>query len=112
MYSTWRELADGYAKSLWASFGTAAGAATVVVLLLLLYAVPPLAVFVPGLGWAAFSAYAIGVLGRVIAATATGGRSWPDALAQPISVVIFAWLVARSFRLRRQGRLAWRGRSL
>jgi hypothetical protein len=33
MYGSWRELADGYGKSLWASFGSPAGAAAVVALL-------------------------------------------------------------------------------
>ena len=112
MYRCWRELSDGYAKSLWASFGSPAGAATVVVLLLLLYAAPPLLVLsgsVTAASWG-LSAYAIGVVGRVVAATATGGRAWPDALAQPISIVVFGWLVARSFVLHRRGRLTWRGR--
>jgi hypothetical protein len=116
MYSSWRELTDGYTKSLWASFGSPAGAAAVVVLLLLLYVAPPVA----ALGWViggqwvpalwSVCAYGIGVGGRVVSARATGGRAWPDALAQPASIVVFAWLVGRSFRLRRQGRLRWRGR--
>jgi Glycosyltransferase like family 2 len=116
MYSSWRELTGGYSKSLWASFGSPAGAAAVVVLLLALYAVPPVAAVALLVGGAAgpalvcLCAYALGVGGRVVAAAATGGRSWPDALAQPVSIVVFTWLVARSFRLRRQGRLAWRGR--
>jgi hypothetical protein len=46
----------------------------------------------------------------VVSATATGGRAWPDALAQPISIVVFGWLVGRSLVLRRRGRLSWRGR--
>jgi len=108
MYTSWRQLSDGYAKSLWASFGSPAGAAAVVVLLLLLYAAP---LFVlPVAAWWSLSAYALGVIGRVVAATATGGRAWPDALAQPISIVLFGWLVVRSFALRRSGRLTWRGR--
>ncbi|XVV14583.1 glycosyltransferase [Actinoplanes sp. CA-131856] len=116
MYDSWRELTDGYAKSLWKSFGTPFGAGAVVVLLLLLYASPPLATAVLALtgSWsaagAALAAYGLGVGGRVISASVTGGRSWPDALAQPISTVVFAWLVARSFRLRRRGGLSWRGR--
>jgi hypothetical protein len=118
MYDSWRELADGYAKSLWRSFGTPSGAGVVVVLLLLLYAAPPVATAVlalagaTGAAWLALTAYGLGVLGRVIAATATGGRSWPDALAHPASTIVFAWLVARSFRLHRQGGLSWRGRSV
>jgi hypothetical protein len=112
MYSSWRELSDGYAKSLWASFGSPAGAAAVVGLLLLLYAVPPL-LLLSGSAAAAtwgLSAYALGVSGRAVAAAATGGRAWPDALAQPASIVVFGWLVARSFARRRRGLLTWRGR--
>ncbi|GAA2466212.1 glycosyltransferase [Winogradskya humida] len=118
MYSSWRELADGYSKSLWASFGSPIGAGVVVALLLALYAFPAVAV-VPLLaaGWGgvalwALTAYLTGVLGRVIAAAATGGRTWPDPLAQPISIVLFAWLVVRSFARRRAGLLTWRGRAV
>jgi len=60
-------------------------------------------------GWA-LGAYLLGVAGRVVSARATGGRAWPDALAHPLSVVLFAALVVRSFALRRRGRLSWRGR--
>ncbi|MEU4426408.1 glycosyltransferase [Actinoplanes sp. NPDC024001] len=109
MYESWSDLADGYGKSLWASFGSPAGAVAVVALLLLLYALPPL--LLP-LGLWALAAYLLGVTGRVISAIATGGRVFPDALAHPLSVVLFAWLVARSFRLRRLGRLTWRGRRI
>jgi len=116
MYTSWRDLAEGYSKSLWASFGSPAGAAAVVLLLILLYVAPALGalVFVGTgalwLAWWSLCAYGIGVLGRVVSARATGGRAWPDALAQPVSIMIFGWLVVRSFRLRRRGRLAWRGR--
>ncbi|MEV0898052.1 glycosyltransferase family 2 protein [Actinoplanes sp. NPDC049802] len=111
MYGSWRELADGYGKSLWASFGSATGAATVVVLLLLLYAVPVPFLVSPWAG-VALAAYLLGVTGRMISAVATGGRAVPDAFAHPLSIVLFAWLVARSFHRRRRGRLTWRGRSL
>jgi hypothetical protein len=60
-------------------------------------------------GWA-LAAYLLGVVGRVAAARATGGRAWPDALAQPVSILLFAALVVRSFALRRRGALSWRGR--
>jgi Glycosyl transferase family 2 len=118
MYTSWPELVAGYDKSLWTSFGSPAGAAAVVVLLLLLYAVPPVAavvLLIDGrvlLALCSLCAYLLGVSGRVATARATGGRTWPDALAQPISMVVFGWLVARSFRRRRQGRLTWRGRAL
>ena len=118
MYSSWAGLTAGYTRSLWASFGSAAGAATAVVTLLLLYAVPPAAALILAAAGAttaallALGAYLLAVAGRVTAAAATGGRTWPDAFAHPVSIVLFAWLVARSFRLRRQGRLSWRGRRL
>jgi hypothetical protein len=107
MYGSWRELVDGYAKSLWASFGSAAGAAAVTALLLALYVLPIATLSVAGL-----AAYALGVGGRIVTARATGARALPQALAHPVSIVLFAWLVAVSFRRRRQGRLAWKGRSI
>ena len=108
MYTSWRSLVDGYTKSLWASFGSAPGAAAVTLLLLALYTAPPLLLLVaPG---PAVAAYALGAAGRAVTAAATGARVWPDVLAHPASVAVFAWLVARSFSLRRQGRLTWRGR--
>ena len=116
MYDSWRELAAGYAKSLWRSFGSGPGAGAVVVTLLLLYAVPAAAAVVLAAagawGWAsiALAAYLLGVAGRLVTAAATGGRGWPDAFAHPASIVLFAWLVTRSFRLRRRGGLTWRGR--
>ena len=112
MYTSWRELADGYGKSLWASFGSPAGATAVVGTLLVLYAVPPvLAIAGAATGDAALAgagaaAYLLGVAGRVVSARATGGRPWPDALAQPLSILVFAGLVVRSFRRRRRGALA------
>jgi Glycosyl transferase family 2 len=118
MYRSWSELTDGYTKSLWASFGSRAGAAAAVVLVVVLYAVPPLAVPVslaagaPGVAAWCTVAYLSGVAGRMVSAIATGGRMWPDPFAHPVSVVLFGWLVWRSFRMRRIGRLSWRGRSV
>lgn len=118
MYTSWSGLTAGYTKSLWASFGSAPAAAIVVVTLLLLYALPPVAALILAVtGFAsaaliALTAYLLGVAGRAISAVATGGRPWPDCLAHPVSIVLFGWLTARSFRLRRQSRLTWRGRPL
>lgn len=105
MYTSWPALVDGYSKSLWAS-----GAAVAVVPLFLLYVLPPL--LTPVRPLIAVAAYGLGVAGRVVAARATGSPAWPDALAHPASVAVFGWLVARSVRLRRRGRLSWRGRAL
>jgi hypothetical protein len=116
MYGSWSELVNGYSKSLWAAFGSPAGAAAAVLTLLIGYAMPPALAFgaaVAGawpLAGAALTAYAMGVLSRAVAARASGGRAWPDALAQPISIVLFAALVVRSFRVRRAVR--WKGRRI
>lgn len=116
MYRSWRELTAGYAKSLWASFGSRLAAGCVVVMLLLLYAVPPLATaaFLAAghvrEALVAAVAYLLGVAGRMVSALATGGRAWPDAFLHPVSIVLFAGLVIRSFTLRRRGALTWRGR--
>jgi len=116
MYGTWRELVDGYTKSLWASLGPPRAAIAVVLALLLLYAVPVLAVpiglVVGAFDWIgpAAASYVLGVAGRVIAGRATGGRAWPDSLGHPLSVALFAWLVVLSFARRRMGRLTWKGR--
>ncbi|MEV7231714.1 MULTISPECIES: glycosyltransferase family 2 protein [Polymorphospora] len=116
MYTSWRELAAGYTKSMWASFGSPAGAAAVVVTLLALYAVPPVLGLAAaasgryGVALACAAAWLAGVAGRVVTARATGGRAFPDALAHPVSVVLFGWLILRSYDLRRRRQLSWRGR--
>lgn len=114
MYSTWPALVAGYTKSLWASFGSPVGAAVTVGLLVLLYVVPlPLTLVAAAVGawhWALAGGlgYLLGVAGRIISARATGGRVWPDPLAHPVSVALFAWLVVRSYR--RRDVSTWKGR--
>lgn len=108
MYASWPELVNGYTKSMWASFGSAAGAAGVVAMLVAVFVVP-----VIGLGISPIYASVgilAGVLSRVVAARATGGRAWPDALGHPVSIILFGWLVARSFRRRRS--VTWKGRKV
>ncbi len=110
MYGGWLELRDGYTKSLWSAFGSPAGAAGVTGLLGLAYLVPPLAALAGSrIGLAG---YAAGVTGRVVAARRTGGRAWPDAMAQPASVAVFAGLTVRSLRRHRAGTVSWKGRQL
>ncbi|MEU5672779.1 glycosyltransferase family 2 protein [Micromonospora sp. NPDC047753] len=116
MYDDWPQLRDGYSKSLWASFGHPGAAAAVVAALLLLYTAPPLialtgaAAGAPMVAAVGLAAYVLGVAGRVLTASATGGRWWPDALAHPVSVVVLGWLTLRSYHLRKRRRLTWRGR--
>lgn len=118
MYRSWRELRDGYGKSLWAAFGPPPAATAVVSFLLLLYVVPPLLAVgaavagATATALAASAAYLLGVAGRLVSARATGGRVWPDVLAHPLSVALLGWLTLRSYHLRRRGRLSWRGRPI
>jgi hypothetical protein len=110
MYGSWPELREGYSKSLWAAFGSPSGAAVTVGLMTACYVVPAVAAL-RGSRWG-LAGYAAGVAGRVVAARASAGRPWPDAFAQPVSVLAFGWLVARSWRGRRAGTLRWKGRPI
>ncbi len=98
MYRSWAELADGYAKSLHTT------PPFLPVLLVGLYVAPLL-------GRHRRSAYALGVLGRVISARRTGGCV-VDAFAHPLSVLCYAGLDVRSRLLHRRDALTWKGRSL
>ena len=96
MYDDWLALRDGYAKSL---HSTPVG---VPVLLTFLY-------LLPLLGRHRRSAYAAGVLGRLISARRTGGRLG-DAFLHPVSVAAYVVLDSRSRRMKRAGTLSWKGR--
>lgn len=110
MYESWGELREGYTKSLWSAFGSPTGAVVVAGALVTTYGWPVLAALrgsrVGALG------YAAGVLGRVLTGRRTGARVWPDALAHPVSVGTFAYLITRSLRSHASGTLTWKGRPL
>lgn len=108
MYDGWPALRDGYAKSLWAAFGSPAGAIAVVATTTLVYVVPPLAAL-RGSRLGALG-YAAGVVSRVVAARRTGGRAFPDALAHPVSMALFGGLTLRSLHEHARGTLRWKGR--
>ncbi|MCG3041744.1 glycosyltransferase [Streptomyces sp. S1A] len=110
MYDGWRDLREGYGKSLWAAFGSGGGAAAVCALLAWAYVVPPLAAL-RGSRWGA-AGYAAAVAGRALTARRTGGRCWPDALAHPLSVSLLVALTARSWLGHRRSTLTWKGRPL
>jgi hypothetical protein len=79
-------------------------------LLATIYVVPPVAALLGsrrGLAGAA-----AGVLGRVLVARRTGAQVWPDSLAHPMSIGLFGYLTAESWRRRRAGTLQWKGRSV
>lgn len=114
MYRSAAELRDGYGKSLWVAFGSPAGALAPVAALLLAYLLPPLAALAGrgALRRCGLAGWAAGVASRAVAARATGGRAWPDALAHPLSMAAFAGLLADSVIRHRRGRLTWKGRPL
>ncbi|HVN11916.1 MAG TPA: glycosyltransferase family A protein [Kineosporiaceae bacterium] len=108
MYRSWPELRDGYDKSLWAAFGSPAGAAAVVAGLGVLYVVPAVAALRGSL--IGLVGYGAAVTGRYVVAERTGGRSLPDSLAHPASVALLGVLTGRSWLGHRQGTLQWKGR--
>lgn len=110
MYDGWAELRQGYTKSLWAAFGSPAGALGATGCLALVYVWP----FGAALAGSRVGAvgYAAGVLGRVLAGRRTGARTWPDALAHPASVVTLAVLATQSVLGHRGRKLTWKGRAI
>ncbi len=108
MYEGWPAVRAGWTKSLWAAFGSPAGAAGVVALLLLTHVVPAAAALTGSRTGAV--GYAAGVAGRVLVARRTGDRAHPDAWAHPLSVLLLVGLTADSVVGRRRGTLRWKGR--
>jgi hypothetical protein len=111
MYEGWPALRDGYTKSLWAAVGGSPRAGLAAAGILTAVSVVPAVAAVRG-SRAGLLGYAAGVLGRVASAAATGGRTWPDPLTHPVSVLVLDALMVRSVVGLRRGTLAWRGRSL
>jgi glycosyltransferase involved in cell wall biosynthesis len=116
MYTSFRELVDGYAKSLWSAFGGAAPSFIVHALLLLAYVLPPIMMLWPGStmqirAWG-LAGYVAGVAGRALCAGATRSRVWPDSLFHPVSIVFFTWLGALSWFRHLRGTVQWKGRAL
>lgn len=107
MYDGWSQVRAGYRKSLWAAFGSPAGAA-VMTFLIVSYVVPAVAAL--GGSRLGVVGYLAGVASRVVTARRTGGHAWPDALLHPVSVLALATLTADSIVGRRRGALRWKGR--
>lgn len=109
MYDGWAALRPGYTKSLWAAFGSPAGALVVGAVLGVAHVVPAAAALrgsrVGLLG------YLASVASRALVARRTGGRTG-DAWLHPVSVLALLGLTADSFRLRRRGALRWKGRAI
>jgi len=115
MYDGAAQVADGYGKSLWSAFGGPAGTLAVNTLLLTAYVVPPAAMLASrsrttrAIGLAG---YAAGIASRALVARRTGERCWPDAAAQPASILAFSALNAVSWMRHLRGTNTWKGRSV
>jgi hypothetical protein len=110
MYTGWREVRDGYGRSLWAAFGGPVGSAATVGVLGVGYVLPAVAALRGSR--VGLVGYAAGVLGRVVTGRRAGDRVWPDAFAHPLSITLFGYLTARSHVQRRRGTLRWKGRPI
>ena len=107
MYSSWSELRNGYAKSLWKGFGGPFGS-FVAIALLALTGIIPLASAASGssYGWFAFEAV---LLSRIISARITRANIF-DSLLHPISAALLIYLIIYSWLMR--GRIQWKGRTV
>ncbi len=114
MYATGAELRAGYRKSLWAAFGSPAGAVAVGAGLLVVHVLPAVAALTGSrvglLGYAAAVAGRVPARRWVVGPSVRGGRV--DALAHPVSVLALLGLLASSWTGRWRGTLSWKGRAL
>lgn len=115
MYNDDADLVRGYTKSLWAAFGSPAGAFATTTGLVLAYVVPAIAAIAGpdrrtrSLGLLGYTA---AVVGRGAVARHMGQHIWPDIVTHPASITAFAGLVVESWRRKRAGRLQWSGRAV
>ena len=107
MYSSWFELRNGYAKSLWKGFGGVFGSIIAIALLAITGIVPILAAATGSpFGWLAFEAI---LISRVISAKITRGNLF-DSLLHPLSAALLIYLIIYSWLMR--GRIQWKGRTV
>jgi cellulose synthase/poly-beta-1,6-N-acetylglucosamine synthase-like glycosyltransferase len=107
MYSSWSELRNGYAKSLWKGFGGLFGSIIAIALLVLTGIIPILSAAMGSpLGWFAFEAV---LVSRLISAKITRANLF-DALLHPISSALLIYLIIYSWLMR--GRIQWKGRTV
>jgi len=115
MYDGATEVYEGYTKSLWSVFGSAAGAIGGVSAMALIYVVPAAVMLASrdrvARRWGALG-YASGVASRAMSATTTGERLLPDVLAHPLSIGAFAGMTVASMIRHRRGALTWKGRAI
>lgn len=109
MYSTSRELIEGYTKSQWRAFGNPVGA-LIAIALLFLTSIFPFAYGLTGeiTGWYIYFAV---VFTRILSGLMT--RSvLSSAILHPLSALAWILLIAHSWYRKLRGTLMWRGRAL
>lgn len=107
MYSSARELIDGYSKSLWTAFGGFIGT-LITVLLLIATQILPLALGIAGVS-AGWIAYFITAASHGIAAVRTRS-SMANIFLHPLSTILLILLIGESIRRKATGKLVWRER--
>lgn len=107
MYSSWKELREGYGKSLHVAFGSRAGAAVAIAFFLLAGPLP-LILAIAG-SKIALGAFAAITLTRVISARSSRGNIWLS-LLHPFSMLLLSYLLVRSWMNR--DTVMWKGRTL
>lgn len=109
MYRSWRELRDGYTKSLWSAFGSIPGAILVLIFLISLY-IFPVFIALQGLSWG-ISLLLFAFISRLVSAVRSQS-SITSALLHPVAISILCYLIIRSWWLKRKNRLEWKSRAL
>ena len=109
MYRSWRELRDGYSKSLWSAFGSIPGALLVIIFLVSLYVFPAI-IALSGYSWG-ISLVLFAFISRLMSAVRSQS-SITSALAHPFAIALLCYLIIRSWWLKRKNRLEWKSRSL
>jgi glycosyltransferase involved in cell wall biosynthesis len=109
MYSSAKQLIEGYAKSQWSAFGNPLGALLAISLLTLTSIFPLVAGLAGELsGWYLYFAI---VITRILSGIKTG--TIPSAsLLHPLSAFIWIYLITLSWIKKYRGELTWRGRKL
>ena len=114
MYASTRDVVDGYGKSLWSAFNGPVGSLGVNMLLATAYVVPAVGLVSRRRSTRAVAALGLtaGVASRALVARRTGERTWPDTIAQPVSIAAFVALNIVSWRRHLVGANTWKGRSV
>lgn len=109
MYQSWRELRDGYTKSLWSAFGSIPGALLVIIFLFSLYIFPAF-IALQGLSWG-ISLLLFAYISRLMAAVRSQS-SLSSVAFHPLAITLLCYLILRSWWLKRKNRLSWKSRAL